>query len=137
MRRKRSRNKIFALVNMVGHCGRSKSQLSQQYFDALVDVDDLHKKDTVEFSYAVRGTIEIEKCGAKLIAMTLQCCSMQGHLYRHFPQIYFTSIHMFAVVSVISSASTGGPLLLDKVIKNISLQSSFLTVTESFCGMST
>ena len=35
--------RFFALVNMVGHCGRSKSQLSQQYFDALVDVDDLHK----------------------------------------------------------------------------------------------
>ena len=43
VRPRRSRNKIFALVNMVGHCGRSKSQLSQQYFDALVDVDDLHK----------------------------------------------------------------------------------------------
>ena len=43
MRRKWSRNKIIALVNMVGHCGRSKSHLSQQYFDALADVDDLHK----------------------------------------------------------------------------------------------
>lgn len=41
MRRKRVHNKVMALVNMVGHCGRSKSHLSQLYFDA---VDDLQER---------------------------------------------------------------------------------------------